>query len=168
MRKNHHVFLSAFLCALLVFTVYVLLDTFVIERRMEVVTEPQTVNAQLGGETGTTVSDTPVSLQLAASQEETAEPVITENSYLDGDIPVVIAVLRYNSLHACALFRRGGKRQSHRRNCYVVDLRAHGLRPGGRLDPSLDDKGVQQHIDGEEQQHTQKRRQEHPFSVFHD
>ena len=90
MRKNHHVFLSAFLCALLVFTVYVLLDTFVIERRMEVVTEPQTVNAQLGGETGTTVSDTPVSLQLAASQEETAEPVITENSYHDGNISIEI------------------------------------------------------------------------------
>ena len=90
MRKNHHVFLSAFLCALLVFTVYVLLDTFVIERRMEVVTEPQTVNAQRGGETGTTVSDTPVSLQLAASQEETAEPVITENSYHDGNISIEI------------------------------------------------------------------------------
>ena len=90
MRKNHHVFLSAFLCALLVFTVYVLLDTFVIERRMEVVTEPQTVNTQLGGETGTTVSDTPVSLQLAASQEETAEPVITENSYHDGNISIEI------------------------------------------------------------------------------
>ena len=90
MRKNHHVFLSAFLCALLVFTVYVLLDTFVIERRMEVVTEPQTVNTQRGGETGTTVSDTPVSLQLAASQEETAEPVITENSYHDGNISIEI------------------------------------------------------------------------------
>ena len=29
MRKKHHVFLSVFLCALLLFSVYVLLDTFV-------------------------------------------------------------------------------------------------------------------------------------------
>ncbi len=85
MRKKHHVFLSVFLCALLLFSVYVLLDTFVIERRMEVVTEPQTVNAQRGGET-----ETMVSLPLAASSEEKAEAVITENSYYDGNISIEI------------------------------------------------------------------------------
>ena len=87
MRKKHPVFLSVFLCALLFFTVFVLLDTFVIERRMEVVTEPQTVSAQRGGETETTVS-----LPLAASLEEkeTVEPVVTENSYHDGNISIEI------------------------------------------------------------------------------
>ena len=85
MRKKHHVFLSVFLCALLLFSVYVLLDTFVIERRMEVVTEPQTVSTQVGGKTGT-----PVALPLAASSEEKAEAVITENSYYDGNISIEI------------------------------------------------------------------------------
>ena len=48
MRKDHHVFMGVFLCALLIFTVYVLLDTFVIERRLDTAAKPQTVNAQLG------------------------------------------------------------------------------------------------------------------------
>ena len=87
MKNRKRVFLPAFLCALLIFTVYVLLDTFVIERRMEVVTEPQTVNAQRGGET-----ETMVSLPLAASLEEkeTVEPVVTENSYYDENISIEI------------------------------------------------------------------------------
>ena len=85
MRKKHHVFLPAFLCALLLFTVYVLLDTFVIERRLEAVTEPQTVSAPVEDKT-----DTPVALRLAASPEENAETVITENSYHDGNISVEI------------------------------------------------------------------------------
>ena len=85
MRKKHHVFLPAFLCALLLFTVYVLLDTFVIERRLEAVTEPQTVSAPVEDKT-----DTPVALRLAASPEENAETVITENSYHDGSISVEI------------------------------------------------------------------------------
>lgn len=85
MRKKHHVFLPAFLCALLLFTVYVLLDTFVIERRLEAVTGPQTVSAPVEDKT-----DTPVALRLAASPEENAETVITENSYHDGNISVEI------------------------------------------------------------------------------
>lgn len=85
MRKKHHVFLPAVLCALLLFTVYVLLDTFVIERRLEAVTEPQTVSAPVEDKT-----DTPVALRLAASPEENAETVITENSYHDGNISVEI------------------------------------------------------------------------------
>ena len=90
MRSRKRVFLPAFLCALLIFTVYVLLDTFVIERRLEAVTEPQTVSAQPGGETEATVSDTPVPLRLAASPGEKAETVITENSYHDGNISIEI------------------------------------------------------------------------------
>ena len=85
MRKKHRVFLPAFLCALLLFTVYVLLDTFVIERRLEAVAEPQTASAPVEGRT-----DTPVALRLAAPPEEKAEPVITENSYHDGNISIEI------------------------------------------------------------------------------
>ena len=85
MRKDHHVFMGVFLCALLIFTVYVLFDTFVIERRLDTAAKPQTVNAQLGGET-----ESLVALPLAASSEERAEAVITENSYYDGDISIEI------------------------------------------------------------------------------
>lgn len=92
MKNRKRVFLPVFLCALLLFAVYVLLDTFVIERRLETAAEPQTVSAQRGGETETTVSDMPVSLQLAASLEEkeTVEPILTENSYYDGNISIEI------------------------------------------------------------------------------
>ena len=85
MRSRKRVFLPAFLCALLLFTVYVLLDTFVIERRLEAAAEPQTVSAPVEGKT-----ETPVSLRLAASPEEKAETVITENSYHDGNISIEI------------------------------------------------------------------------------
>ena len=85
MRSRKRVFLPTFLCALLLFTVYVLLDTFVIERRLEAVTGPQTVSAPVEDKT-----DTPVALRLAASPEENAETVITENSYHDGNISVEI------------------------------------------------------------------------------
>ncbi|MBQ4296775.1 MAG: phosphodiester glycosidase family protein, partial [Clostridia bacterium] len=85
MRKDHHVFLGVFLCALLLFTVYVLLDTFVIVRRLETAAEPKAVSAQADGETGT-----PVALPFAASPEEKAEAVITENSYHDGNISIEI------------------------------------------------------------------------------
>ena len=85
MRSRKRVFLPTFLCALLLFTVYVLLDTFVIERRLEAVTEPQTVSAPVEGKT-----ETPVALRLAALPEESAETVITENSYHDGSISVEI------------------------------------------------------------------------------
>ena len=85
---------------------------------------------------------------------------------LDGDVPVVIAVLRYNRLRF--FFLRGGKPQRDRRFRIAAGLRAHGLRLGRRLQPALDDKGVEQHIDGEEQERAQKRRQEHAFSACHD
>ncbi len=41
MTRKHNLFLGAFLSALLLFTVYVLLDTFVIERRIEAAAETQ-------------------------------------------------------------------------------------------------------------------------------
>ena len=90
MRKDHPVFLSVFLCALLLFAAYVLLDSFVIERRIETAAEPQTVSAQRGGETETAVPDTPLALPLAAPQAEKAQAVVTENSYHDENISVEI------------------------------------------------------------------------------
>ena len=87
MKNRKRVFLPAFLCVLLLFTVYVLLDTFVIERRMETAAGPQAVSAQVDD-----VTVTPMALPLAASPEESAgvETVITENSYHDGSISVDI------------------------------------------------------------------------------
>ncbi len=87
MKNRKRVFLPAFLCVLLLFTVYVLLDTFVIERRMETAAGPQAVSAQVDD-----VTVTPMALPLAASPEESAsmEAVITENSYHDGNISVEI------------------------------------------------------------------------------
>ena len=87
MKNRKRVFLPAFLSVLLLFTVYVLLDTFVIERRMETAAGPQAVSAQVDD-----VTVTPMALPLAASPEESAgmEAVITENSYHDGNISVEI------------------------------------------------------------------------------
>ena len=87
MKNRKRVFLPAFLCVLLLFTVYVLLDTFVIERRMETAAGPQAVSAQVDD-----VTVTPMALPLAASPEESAgmEAVITENSYYDGNISIEI------------------------------------------------------------------------------
>ena len=85
MRKDHHVFLRVFLCALLLFTVYVLLDTFVIERRIETAAEPQTASAAVDSET-----EPSAALPLAASPGEKAETVVTENSYHDGSISIDI------------------------------------------------------------------------------
>ena len=87
MKKNRHVFLSVFLCALLAFTAYVLLDTFVIVRRIETAAEPQAVSARVDSQT-----DTPAAAQLAAPAEENnaAVTVLTENSYSDGSMSIVI------------------------------------------------------------------------------
>jgi exopolysaccharide biosynthesis protein len=86
------VFLRVFLCALLIFTVYVLLDTFVIVRRLEPAAEPQTTSAQTAGAEETTAADTPIVTQLSvpAQEKSGAGTVTTENSYTDGDLSVVI------------------------------------------------------------------------------
>ena len=92
MKKRKPVFLPVFLCALLLFTVYVLLDTFVIERRITPAAEPRTVSARADDGTESKVSETSVTLQLADVSEgkEPAEAVVTENTYTDSDISIAI------------------------------------------------------------------------------
>ena len=82
MRRKSPVFLRVFLCALLIFTVYVLLDTFVIVRRLEPAAEPQTSSAQTAGAEETTAADTPIVTQLSvpAQEKSGAGTVTTENS----------------------------------------------------------------------------------------
>ncbi len=88
MKNRAHGFLILFLCALLVFTVYVLLDAFVIVRRIETIDEPQTVCE--------TSSETPCLDQLAASAQEDsdAETVVTDSYYHDGTMSVTITTER--------------------------------------------------------------------------
>lgn len=83
MRRNGHVFPAAFLCVLLAFTAYVLLDTFVIVRRLE------TAAAQTAGTAGT---ERAAASQLAAAPQEDGgtEIVRTENAYDDGDISITV------------------------------------------------------------------------------
>ncbi len=85
MINGKRIFLPVFFCALLLFTVYVLLDTFVIERRIEAAAAPQ-------GARGA-VSSGPAPAQLSASSGESgaSEPVVTDSSYYDGNISVEIA-----------------------------------------------------------------------------
>ena len=89
MRKNHHVFRSAFLCALTVFSVYVLLDTFVIVRRIETSAEARTDSEPAGyAQTGQAA----VTAQLSAAAEATPdpEPVQTEDTYRDENISITV------------------------------------------------------------------------------
>ena len=74
MGKTGHGFFVAFLVALLVFTVYVLLDTFVIVRRIETASEPQNV----------------FELSDSSQEESDSEIILTENSYRDGTVSIVI------------------------------------------------------------------------------
>ena len=84
MEKNRHVFLKTFLCGLLVFTVFVLLDTFVIAYRFETAAEPQMTSEK--------VLDTPNLSKLAASTQTDGgtESVRTENTYVDENISVTV------------------------------------------------------------------------------
>ena len=84
MKRQANGFLIVFLCALLIFTAYVLLDTFVIVRRIETVSEPQTV--------GAASSEAPCVTQLSASQQENSavEIVMTDNYYYDGTMSVTV------------------------------------------------------------------------------
>ena len=89
MRKNHHVFRSAFLCALTVFSVYVLLDTFVIVRRIETSAEARTDSEPAGyAQTGQAA----VTSRLSAAAEATPdpEPVRTEDTYRDENISITV------------------------------------------------------------------------------
>ena len=86
MEKKQTMLLGAFLLALLLFTVYVLLDTFVIVRKYEPAEETQTV-----GSTGAeAAADAPAAALLSSSAAESgsAELLATEDSYRDGSISV--------------------------------------------------------------------------------
>ena len=84
MRKKKRVFLPAFLCALLLFAAYVLLDTFVIERRIMTAAEPQALSGTVTNESGL------AQLSVSPQDSRAAEPVLTDSSYHDGDISVEI------------------------------------------------------------------------------
>ena len=84
MRIMKRVFLPMFLCMLLIFTVYVLLDTFVIERRIEEAAEPQVVR-----ETASNESE-PAQLYVSPLKSGASEPVETDNSYHDENISIEI------------------------------------------------------------------------------
>ncbi len=87
MNKKKPLFLVGFWCLLLAFTAYVLLDTFVIVRRMQIVAQPETIAAASPEESAATVGA--VTLCAAAADEE-KQTVVTESSYEDGNISVVI------------------------------------------------------------------------------
>ena len=84
MRKKKRVFLPAFLCALLLFTAYVLLDAFVIERRIMTAAEPQALSGTVTNESGL------AQLSFSPQDSRAAEPVLTDSSYHDGNISVEI------------------------------------------------------------------------------
>lgn len=68
------------------FTVYALLDTFIITRVYEVTDQPASE----------TVSDTQTETETETETEKITEPVITDNSYYDGNISIQITEYRYN------------------------------------------------------------------------
>ena len=84
MRIRKHVFLPVCLCVLLIFTVYVLLDTFVIERRVEATAEPQGVSEDVLNESALT------QLSVPPQESSASEPVLTDSSYRDGKISIEI------------------------------------------------------------------------------
>ena len=58
-RKRPRVFLPVFLCVLALWTAYVLLDTFVIERRIETAAAAQTVSMRNAEEKGEPAASQP-------------------------------------------------------------------------------------------------------------
>jgi exopolysaccharide biosynthesis protein len=96
MRKNHHVFRRAFLCALTVFSVYVLLDTFVIVRRIETSAEART-DSEPAGYTQTGQAAVTSRLSAAAEATPDPEPVRTEDTYRDENIRVTVTEERVGS-----------------------------------------------------------------------
>ena len=89
MRKNHHVFRRAFLCALTVFSVYVLLDTFVIVRRIEPSAEAPISGEPSGYAQAEPTAET-VTLSAAAEVVTVTEAVRTEDTYRDENISITV------------------------------------------------------------------------------
>ena len=86
MKRRRQIILPLLLLALLVFTGYVLLDTFVIVRRYETNAQPLSKSEQPVEAQETSVSETPIASPLSLS----AESVVTGDSYSDGNISIVI------------------------------------------------------------------------------
>ncbi len=98
MTRKHNLFLGAFLSALLLFTVYVLLDTFVIERRIEAAAETQPIGSRPADDAAETAGETGGMSLLSSPQTEdgSAERMTTENCYQDGNVSVQITEERIN------------------------------------------------------------------------
>ena len=92
MRKSGHVFLTVFLCALLAFTAYVLLDTFVIVRRIDTAAAPQALSRDAGGGDGTAGTGTAEASPLSASSPENGgtAPAVTGNTWEDDRFSITI------------------------------------------------------------------------------
>ena len=92
MKRKRNVFLCVFLSALLLFTVYVLLDTFVIVRRFETAVDTQSIGQQsMEEDTAAAGETTSASLLASAAREsEAAASVTTEDSFQNGNISVEI------------------------------------------------------------------------------
>ena len=82
--KKRSLLLPVFLCVLLLFSVYVLLDTFVIVRRMEISDTPQGISEN-------TSESTALTQLLASAKEDDVQTIIlNENTYDDGNISISI------------------------------------------------------------------------------
>ena len=97
MKKHIPAILYAFLLA--AFTVYVLLDTFVIAQVISVVPDggnsSTTASSQLQ-ETDEPVRDESTGSQIVLTPSEEKTPVFTDNSYSDGNISITITEYRTN------------------------------------------------------------------------
>lgn len=92
MKRKQSAFLCAFLSALLLFTAYVLLDTFVIVRRYETAVETQPLSEQRMEEAAEAAAGTSAASLLSSSktENESAELPAEENCFQNGEISVEI------------------------------------------------------------------------------
>ena len=99
MKKHKYLWACIYGAVLFAFTVYALLDTFVIVRVYEVPEQPvKTVITQETDGTEVDLPDTETE-QLTSDTADTVyiEPVFTENSYVDSNMKIEITEYRYNN-----------------------------------------------------------------------
>ena len=87
MKRFQRIYPAVFALALSAFSLYALLDTFVIERVYAVSAAPAAVEA-------TAPAQSPVT--LSAGNAEPAEPVITPTSYVSDELTVELTTVRWN------------------------------------------------------------------------
>ncbi len=96
MKTIQRLFLPLFLLALLLYSAYVLLDSFVIVRKIQAAPAPLTASEEASetpasAQVSASSAGTPEPAQLtAAAAEAEMEPVLTESSYDDGSLSVSI------------------------------------------------------------------------------